>query len=136
MTRDIRADDGIGMLEIVVSMFLIALLAISFLPLLMQTLKVSTQNTYTASASQLVAASMDRARVITPTTCTAVTAFATASLANVTDDRGVVLVQHRQLTSACPASYPGTVAVRAWVTESGKPGVLAESSTLIYVTGN
>ena len=136
MKRSISTDEGIGMLEIVVSMFLIALLAISFLPLLMQSLKVSTQNTYTASATQLVAASMDKARVISPTTCTAVTAFAAVALPTVTDDRGVVLAQHRQLVGACPTSYPGTVTVRAWVTEFGKPAVLAESSTLIYVTGN
>ncbi len=136
MKRTIRTDDGIGMLEVVVSMFLIALIAISFLPLLMRTLTLSTQNTITSAATQLVASSMDKARVITPSTCSAATTFATAVLPTVTDARGVVLQPRRELVGACPTSYPGTVAIRAWVTESGKAIVLAEATALVYVTGN
>ena len=136
MKRIARTDDGIGMLEIVVSMFLVALIAISFLPLLMNTLKSSAANTITNSATQLVASSMDKARVVTPATCSAVTTFASTVLPTVTDARGVVLQQNRQIVGSCPTSYPGTVAVRAWVTEYGKAIVLAESTALIYVTGN
>lgn len=140
MKRFIRTgdgtDDGIGMIEIVVSMFLIALIAISFLPLLMRTMTASTLNVKTSSATQLVASSMDKARVITPATCSGATAFATASLPTVTDSRGVVLQPRRELVGACPTSYPGTVAIRAWVTESGQAVVLAEATALVYVTGN
>jgi type II secretory pathway pseudopilin PulG len=126
-------DDGIGLIEIVISMFLIALIAISFLPLLLHTLTASTTNTSTSAASQLVQSSMDQARVVSPT-CSAATSFVAATIASVPDARGVVLQPQRQMIGSCPTAYPGTVTVRAWVTESGKSFVLAESTTLIYVS--
>ncbi|MFO7691343.1 MAG: type II secretion system protein, partial [Cryobacterium sp.] len=50
--RDAR-EQGFGMIEIVVSMFLLALLSIAFLPLLVQSLQVSVQNARLATATQL-----------------------------------------------------------------------------------
>jgi len=132
-TSRVSDDDGIGLVEIVISMFLVALLAISFLPLLLRTLTTSTDNTSTSTASQLVQSNMDQARTAVAT-CAGVTSFASTSLPAVVDARGVSLTPQRQIVGSCPTSYPGTVAVRAWVTQTGSAVVLAESTTLIYVT--
>jgi len=128
-----NSEAGIGLIEIVISMFLIALIAMAFLPLLIRTMATSTLNTSTSSASQLVAAGLDEVRTIAPT-CTAVTSFTGAVVPTITDERGVALLPHRELASACPAGYPGTVSVRVWVTEVAKTAVLAEATTLVYLS--
>jgi len=142
-------ESGFGLVEIVVSMFLLALLAISFLPLLITSLKVTVSNTTLATATQLVNQDLEVARSMAVTTpyCSVLKTFATAApLATVSDPRGVVMQPHRELvlsgatdSSGCPvaqtsparAAYPGTVALRSWVTVSGK--TIAEATTLIFV---
>ena len=121
---------GIGLIEIVVSMFLIALLAMAFLPLLIQSLKASTANTSASIATQLVGQQLEQLRSV-PTTCAAVTAFLGTDPAAVTDDRGVILTIDRQQVGACPSTYPGTVKVRVTVSSGG--GILSEASTLVMV---
>jgi type II secretory pathway pseudopilin PulG len=140
---------GFGLVEIVVSMFLLALLAISFLPLLITSLKVTVSNATLATATQLVNQDLEVARSIAATNpnCSSMKTFATATpIAAVSDPRGVVLQPHRSLVtgsgtdaSGCPvaqssparAAYPGTVSLRSWVTVGGK--TIAEATTLIYV---
>jgi type II secretory pathway pseudopilin PulG len=131
-TSHVSDDEGIGLVEIVISMFLVALLAISFLPLLLRTLTTSTDNTSTSTASQLVQSNMDQARLAGPT-CTGVASFVNTAIPVVVDARGVSLTQQRQIGS-CPSIYPGTVSVYVRVTQAGSAVVLAESTTLIYVT--
>ena len=127
----VRSDEsGIGLIEIVVSMFLIALLAMAFLPLLIQSLKATTTNTSASIATQLVGQQLEQLRLV-PTTCAAVTTFLATDPAAVTDDRGVVLTIDRQLIGACPITYPGTVKVRVAVTSNGS--TLSEASTLVMV---
>ena len=111
-------------------MFLIALLAMAFLPLLIQSLRASTTNTSASIATQLVSQQLEQLRSV-PTTCTAMTTFLGTDPAAVVDDRGVVLTIDRQLVGACPATYPGTVKVRVVVTSDGK--ALSEASTLVMV---
>lgn len=126
----VTGTEGIGLIEIVVSMFLIALLAMAFLPLLIQSLKATTTNTTASIATNLVTQQLEQLRTV-PTTCTAVSAFLATDPAAVTDDRGVVLAIDRQLVGACPATYPGTVKVRVAVSSNGS--VLSEASTLVMV---
>ena len=125
------ADEGIGLVEIVVSMFLLALIAVSFLPILIQGMLTSVRNATTATASQLVSQQLDEVRVIAPN-CTAVSAFDDVTVASTTDPRGTVYQPHRQV-GTCPGAYPGVVSVRAWVTASGNANPLAEAITLVYV---
>ena len=124
------AEAGIGLIEIVVSMFLIALLAMAFLPLLIQSLKATTTNTSASIATQLVGQQLEQLRTVT-TTCAAVTTFLATDPAPVSDDRGVILTIDRQLVGACPTTYPGTVKVRVSVTSGGE--TLSEASTLVMV---
>jgi type II secretory pathway pseudopilin PulG len=144
-----ESEDGFGLVEIVVSMFLLALLAISFLPLLITSLKVTVSNTTIATATQLVNQDLEIARSIAVTNpyCSTLKTFATAApLAAVSDPRGTVMQPHRSLvvssatdSSGCPvaqasparAAYPGTVSLRSWVTVGGK--TIAEATTFIFV---
>jgi type II secretory pathway pseudopilin PulG len=143
-------ESGFGLVEIVISMFLLALLAISFLPLLITSLKVTVSNTSVATATQLVNSDLELARSLAATSpyCSVLSGFATATpLATVTDPRGVVLQPRRALVvtsgrtdaAGCPvaqtsparAAYPGTVSLRSWVTVGGK--TISEATTLIFV---
>ncbi len=123
-------EQGLGLIEIVVSMFLVALLAIAFLPLLIQSLRSTTTNTSVATANQLVSQQLEALRSVS-TNCASVTSFTTTDPAPVTDDRGVVLTIDRQLIGICPITYPGTVKVRVAVSVGGT--VLSDATTLVMV---
>ena len=134
MTRSTHAPDtdaGIGLIEIIISMFLLALLATAFLPILVQGLNTSVRTTTIATATQLASEQLDKLREL-GTTCSEVSVFDDAVPAAVTDERGTVY-QPRRLVAACPATYPGVVSVRVWVTKSGTAQPLADASTLFYV---
>ena len=124
-------DTGIGLVEIIVSMFLLALLATAFLPVLIQGMTTSVRTSTIATASQLAGQQLDKLRVL-GTTCSEVSPFDDGMLATTTDDRGTVYQPHRQV-SACPTTYPGVVNVRVWVTRAGVSQPLAEAVTLFYV---
>lgn len=72
-TGSARVDDerGLGLLEIVISMFLISLIAISFIPVLISGLRASEANSTIATATRLVAQVTDRALAQAPDTCAA-----------------------------------------------------------------
>ena len=123
-------ESGMGLVEIVVSMFILALLAMSFLPILIQGMRSSVNNAIQATAGQLVSEQMDQARAL-PAVCDGIVAFGAAVLTPTTDARGNVFQPHREV-GACPASYPGVVSVRVWITEGAD--TLAEAKTLIYVS--
>ena len=129
--RAAGADDqsGIGLIEIVVSMFLIALLAMAFLPLLITSLKSTRVNSSSAAATQLVSQQLAQLRIL-PATCASTEQFRDAIVDPVTDARGVVLTTQR-IVDDCPASLPGTVRVRVVVTDSD--GTSSEATTLFMV---
>lgn len=130
-----RSDDaGFGLIEIIVSMFLLALVAMTFLPVLIQGMKSSVANATLATAGQLVSQQMDQARAL-PSTCEALSAFDDVAVATATDARGTVFLPHRQV-GACPAVYPGLVAVRVWVTKDGATDSISEADTLVYVSSD
>lgn len=123
---------GIGLIEIVISMFLLALLAMSFFPVLVNGMKTSILNAKVATASQIVSQQLDLVRTL-PNTCVSVSAFDDAALAEVVDARGNHFQPNRQV-DACPATYPGVVKVTAWVTEVGQTHRLAGAVTFVYLT--
>ena len=129
-------ESGFTIIEIVISMFLLALLAMFFLPLLVQGMKISVQNANLATASQLVSQQLDLVRTI-PDNCDAVGSFDDAPVAVVTDSRGNYFQPYRQVAdcSAIPSTdYPAVVKVTAWVTEVGDTRHLAEAVTLVYLS--
>lgn len=131
------AEDGFGVIEVVISMFLISLLSISFIPLLINSIKSTGKNTTIATATQIVNQEIEGARAVrsptsTTPSCSDVTNFLNVTVASVTDPRGVTLLPKWDATT-CPASYPGVVRARVSVTRSGSTTIVAQAVTLIYV---
>lgn len=125
-------DDGFGLVEIVISMFLLALLAVAFLPLLIDSLRVTVRNATAATATQLVSEQLDAVSLI-PRTCVGVTAFESAVIPTVTDERGTVYTSRRDVATCPSGGYPIELSVRVWVTASSDPDFLVESTTSVIV---
>ncbi len=128
-TRD--TDEGFGIVEVVVAMFLLALIAIAILPTIIAALRLSSSNITLTTSTQLINQQLDEARELAPT-CAALTAYANETIGRLVEDpRGTVLRINRSVT--CPTTYPATVRLTAWVTIDGDTARIAESSTLIFV---
>ena len=124
---DEARDAGLGLVEIVVSMFMLALVALAMLPLLVAGLKASTSNTTQATATQLVAERMQLAQYAGPV-CSNVRNLAGTTV--VTDSRGVQL-QVTTTTGACNGS--STIPMSAAAVRLDTNVTLANASTLVYV---
>jgi len=121
---------GFGLVEVVVAMFLLAMLAVAFLPFLVQGITQSAANGTFAAATQLVNKEMEDARA--RTTCSALT----GSTFSVLDPRGVTLRVARTVGGTCPvaaSSYPVTVPVSVTVTRTDTGVVVSSAATLIFV---
>lgn len=131
-------DAGFSLIEIVVSMFILGLLAIALIPLLIQGIKQSAQSAAVASATQLVNSQLDLARAQSPT-CSGVIGAPSAPVGSASDYRGVPL-QLTATTGACPTpvpttTAPGTISYTVKVVRLDTGKTLAQASTLIYVNG-
>jgi prepilin-type N-terminal cleavage/methylation domain-containing protein len=127
-------DRGFGMIEIVVSMFLIALIAVAFIPVLVQGMRISVVNTSIATATQLVSQSMEKVRTEVKT-CADLRKFAAEPISPVVDKRGVSFQPIRDPVTCTGSSddYPKAIPFRVKVTETGSSRVLANAATFILV---
>ena len=131
------SDQGFGIIEVVLSMFLLGLLSVSFIPLLINSIRNSGANTTIATATQIVNQQIEGVRAVrsaaaTAPSCSDITRFLQVTLAPVIDPRGVTLIPQWDPTS-CPTSYPGVVRARVTVTRSGNASPVASAVTLIFV---
>lgn len=124
----LRSDSGFGLIETVVSMFLLAILAVLFLPLLIQGLKQSSANATMATATQLVNDQIRRAQAAGPI-CASVEGLEGAW--PFSDPRGVTIEVTTDVAE-CPA---GKKPVRVEVTavRADTSEVLATAATLVLV---
>ena len=122
---------GLGLVEIVVAMFLLALLAVAFAPFLIGAMKTAVQNTAVATGSQLLGQELDLLRA-TPPYCDRVTAFGAAPAVAVTDDRGTTY-QPSRTVQGCPADYPGLVRVTVTITAEGLAAPALRATTMFHV---
>jgi type II secretory pathway pseudopilin PulG len=127
----INSDDGVSLVEIVVSMLMLALLAIAFLPVLIQGLQVAAANATRSTANQLVQLQMETARSQADD-CSNIVGLETVAVSNVVDPRNVTLITTRD-AGDCPASYPGTVSFTVTVRRQDTNEVLSSATTLVYV---
>ena len=130
-------ESGFGVIEVVISLFLLSLLSISFIPLLVNSIKNTGTNTTIATATQIVNQQIEGVRAVrSPTaatpSCYDVIQFMQVTLASTMDPRGVTLLPQWDATS-CPSSYPGVVRARVSVSRSGQSTPVAQAITLIYV---
>lgn len=126
---------GFGMIEIVVSMFLVALMAIAVLPVLIGAMRLTATNVVVTRATQVVSAQFDLARKqgeLAPT-CTAIQGLATPTPIAVVDPNGEPL-RYARSVGACPPSYPGTVAVTVTVNLASTGAAMSSAKTLILVS--
>lgn len=130
-----RTDErGFGLVEIVVSMLLISIIAVAFLPLLVQTLVTSARNVTVATATQLVNDHLETARGQV-TSCAELATFLSESVPAVIDSRGIEL-QPARSAGSCSDSVPGVVALTITVERTDDGSEVATATTLIYVYGS
>lgn len=135
MSRPVTTDRGFGMIEIVVSMFLIAILALAALPILVTSMKLTATNVVITRATQVVSAQLDLARKqgeLSPT-CSALQGLTTVSPIAIADT-GAEPLRYTRTVGGCPATYPGTVPVDATVTLVSTGAVLSTARTLVVVS--
>ena len=128
-------ESGFGVVEIVVSMFLLALLAVAFLPLLITSLQVTVTNARVATSTQLVTRQLEQIGAA-GSSCSAVKALVAVMPAPVADANGELQPRHSldlPVSDVCVAPYLRTVSLRVWVTETGSSDVLAEARTLVLL---
>lgn len=137
--KRIEDEAGIGLIEIVVAMFVLAILSICLLPLLIQGSVQSAKTAAIASASQLVNRQIVLARSA-PATCTTLANLGSVPVGAASVYRGVPLTLTNTVSS-CPtapaptASTPGTVSFTVTVTRSDTGATLSTATTLILVSG-
>ena len=128
---------GIGILEVVVAIFLLALIVLSFAPVLNNSIKLSGRNTTIATASQIVGEQIETARALRSSTatdpsCADIQAYVSTPQAVVLDPRGVTMATTRTY-SGCPSVAPWAVYLSVTVTQTGTSTVLASADTVILM---
>lgn len=134
--RRTAADErGIGLIEIIISMFLISLLAIAFVPVLVTALRASEVNSTSATANRLVSQAIDAARTRGAADC------AGAQLLNATSDtvdaQGITLrvVTSVPAVASCTNGTAMRVTVVAFDLADATRTPIADARTLIYLDG-
>lgn len=125
------------MIEIVISMFLLALLSVAFLPLLVQGFRQSSANATLAAATQLVNDEMELARSRTTCSSLAPTSYSVPNPKAIT----LNVVRTGVVSGSCPpttvpptpSAYPITVPVTVTVTRGDTGVVVSSATTLISV---
>ena len=129
------AQGGFGVIEVVVSMFLIGVLAVAFLPVLVQTARVASVNAVRASATQVVVQQLEQVGAL-GSSCSAVKAFAATVPAVVSTPRGALqpaLSLTLPVGDVCAEPYLRVVPVQVWVTPVGDTERLASATILVFL---
>lgn len=127
------SDAGIGLIEIVISMFLISLLAIAFIPVIVSALRASELNSTSATATRLVSQAIDDARSRGAADCAA------AQLLNATtqevDAQGVTITVTTTVPTAANCVAGSAITVTVIAINSATEAVLADARTQIFLAG-
>jgi prepilin-type N-terminal cleavage/methylation domain-containing protein len=127
-----RGDDGLGLIEIVVALMILGILAISFLPILIQGLQTSVTNATRASAGQIAQQQIEIARA-GGEDCSDLATLAATEVSSVTDGRGTVLDIAKTIDT-CPVNFPSTVKYTVTVSKHSTHEQIVVATTLIYVS--
>lgn len=131
------SDQGLGLVEIMIALFLLAILAVSFLPVLIQGLQLSIRNATLSTASQVLAEELDRLGAV-PRTCADLAAHLAVAPTPTTDARGVVYQPRRSLhagATCVSGTAPSTVKIDLTIEVSTLPDTDPSVTTLFYVNG-
>jgi len=132
-----KEESGFGIIEVVVSMFLLGMMSVSFVPILLNSWKDTSANTTIATATQIVNEQIEGARAVRSASssipsCADVIAYLQVTLPPVIDPRGVTL-QPQWNPTTCPTMYPGVVRASVQVSRVGVTTPIASAVTFIYV---
>lgn len=122
-------DEGIGLVEVVVSMLILAMVALAFLPVLTANLKLTATSASITTAAELADARISAARDLS-SSCASI-----AGLGAVTKDAGNGLKLETTSAVSCPTGFPATVKVTATVKNLTTLKVVASVATIVRVTG-
>ena len=133
--RSSGSDSGIGLIEIIISMFLISLLAIAFIPVLVSALRASELNSTVATATRLVAQAIDDARTRGAADCAS--AQLLNAQADTVDAQGVTIrvVTTVPAVGTCVDGSAMRVTVVAFDAADADRVPIADARTLIYLDG-
>lgn len=133
-TRTILADQaGVSLVEIVVAMFILAMMSIGVLPLMMGAVAASAGNRDLVAATALVNGQLATLESTFPNTSeNSCAAVSTAAAAGITDPSGSGATADIVIGD-CPTDYPGTVTVRitGYRPDSAKPAIELTSELLV-----
>lgn len=127
-----RDDAGFTVIEVMVAMLLLVVVALALIPALVAQMRATSTNTTIALASQLVGQQVDDAQS-RASTCAALQAYQSETVAPVVDSRGVSLQPRRTVSLPCPSTYPSTIQVQVTVTQTGSSTVLASATTIVLL---
>lgn len=126
-------DEGFGLVEIVVAMLVLAVIAISFLPLLIQGVRVAAQNRVLATATQIVHDELEQVRALD--TCEGIVDFGANTAQPNPDFEVTRIVSHPDDSAVDPCSidYPGVLRVTVAIDDVSDDALLVEATTLVLV---
>lgn len=117
-----REDDGFSLVEIILALFLLALLALTVLPLIIGATRVSVSNKDLVAATTFANAQLAPIKAAypnDPTTPTSCATLRTTYAKTAIPDPAETGLTADVTIGACPAAYPGTVTVTVKVIEGG-----------------
>ncbi|GAA1702064.1 hypothetical protein GCM10009808_20020 [Microbacterium sediminicola] len=142
-SRTSDLDEGFGLVEVVVSMMLFAILAMAILPLALRATLLSGENRDAVGANALASGTLAEIRGTFPdegaNSCTAVTGIEATRVAD-TADTGLVVDTS---VESCPGVYPAALTVTVDIRDEATPSLdddgnptdaLVTMSTKIVVT--
>ena len=123
-----RGEEGVGLIEILISIMLLAILATALVPVLVNGLRQASSNATLATATQLANNELERAR--SWKTCSALT----PGSVSITDARAVVLTLSTTVGSCSPSpENPVSVPVTVTVTRQDTGVVVTATTTYIFI---
>lgn len=127
------SQSGISLVEVIIAMFLLALMSVATLPLLIGGVRASAINRDLVAANSLAIAELSALQVAFPNSaansCAAVQASAASGLTDPSGSRVTATIT----VGSCPASYPATVpvTVQAFGPGSAQAAVTLDSAILV-----
>jgi prepilin-type N-terminal cleavage/methylation domain-containing protein len=132
--RNRHCDDrGFSMIEIVVAMFVLAVMSLGLLPLILGAIRTSVSNRQMVAATTLAGASLDDARraAASSPTCATLTNWRAGLVTGTPTADGTIV---EATVGACPTSFPATVLVSVRVRQAtDSTSTLAVLQTKIIV---
>jgi len=129
-------ESGLGLIEVVVTMFLLALVALSFLPFLLNSYVAARDNAARGAANSLVADALSRLRSELDASdhdCAWVRTWATSNSVVVAVEGGTD-VRLEGTVTGCPSGEPGAATVTFVGYSDVDDSTLVSAATKVYVT--